>query len=108
MKIVSQDEICQRIKDKFPNQPFEIVEYTRVSKPFSIKCLKCGKITQYSSFNNYINSSRKGICFCYNTDNKQAKHFSNLEKLKVIFQTALIWNLLISGTEQKQKVYGKS
>lgn len=82
MKIVSQDEICQRIKDKFPNQPFEIVEYTRVSKPFSIKCLKCGKITQYSSFNNYINSSRKGICFCYNTDNKQAKHFSNLEKIK--------------------------
>mgnify|MGYP002622425907 CR=1 FL=1 len=45
MKIVTINEIQNRIESKFPNQPFEIIEYTRVSKPFTIKCLKCGKVT---------------------------------------------------------------
>lgn len=44
MKIISQDEFSERINNKYPNQPFEIIEYTRVSKPFTIKCLKCEKL----------------------------------------------------------------
>ena len=53
MKIISQDEFSERINNKYPNQPFEIIEYTRVSKPFTIKCLKCGKIEQYSTAGNF-------------------------------------------------------
>lgn len=105
MKIVSQDEICQRIKNKFPNQPFEIVEYTKVSKPFSIRCLKCGKTTQYSSFNNYINSSRKALCFCYNSNNKQTKHLSNLEKIKNYISNSSDMELVDFWYRQETKKY---
>lgn len=77
MKIVSKEEIQDRISEKFPNQPFEIIEYSRVSKPFKIKCLKCQQISSFSSFNNYINSNRKGLCACYNENNKITKHNKN-------------------------------
>lgn len=86
MIIITQAEIEKRIIEKFPNEPFEIIEYTKVSKPFTIKCLKCGKIKTYSTFNNYIGSSRKGVCSCYNSNNALTKHDNNkniiLEKIK--------------------------
>lgn len=44
LKIVTKEEIEHRIQNKWPNQPFEIIQYTKVSQPFSIKCLKCGRI----------------------------------------------------------------
>ena len=84
MKIVTINEIQNRIESKFPNQPFEIVEYTRVSKPFVIKCLKCGKIARYASFNNYYNSKRLGICSCYNQNNKFTQHNDNIKKVEDI------------------------
>lgn len=74
MKIVTIEEITNRIEEKFPNEPFEIIEYTRVSKPFAIKCLKCGNTYHYSSFNNYFNAKRKGMCPCYNSKNNITKH----------------------------------
>ena len=54
MKIVSKEDIINRTKNKFPNQPFEIVDYTRVTKPFTIKCLNCNRVRTFSSFNNFI------------------------------------------------------
>ena len=41
MKIVTIEDVCQRISNKYPGQNFEIIEYTRVSKPFQIKCGQC-------------------------------------------------------------------
>ena len=41
MKIVSKTEVEERIKTRFPNQPFEIIQYTKMTDPFIIKCLKC-------------------------------------------------------------------
>lgn len=86
MIIVTIDEIKNRIKTKYPNEPFEIIEYTRVTKPFTIKCLKCGKVVTYSSFNNFIRSSRKGICECYNEKSNTNRHLEALNKIKTILE----------------------
>ena len=85
MKIVSIEEVKNRIETKWKNQPFEIIEYTRVTKPFTIKCLRCGEIKTYRSFGNFISSSRKGVCICYSENNSELKHKQNQEKiLKII------------------------
>ena len=105
MKIISQDEFSERINNKYPNQPFEIIEYTRVSKPFTIKCLKCGKIEQYSTAGNFLNSGRKGLCSCYNENNNQNKH----EKNKILVQELINKNSYLSfekyGYDDKNKKF---
>ena len=80
MKIVSIEEVKNRIEEKYPNQPFKIIEYTRMTKPFKIKCEKCGKIKEYSSCRNYLisgNKNRKYLCSCYNKNNNLNKHLEN-------------------------------
>lgn len=79
MKIISLKEIQERIINKYNTQDFEIIEYTKVSKPFVIKCLKCGEIKKFSSFNNFLSSGRKFICSCYNDKNKETIHKKNKE-----------------------------
>lgn len=81
MIIITKEEIINRIKEKYPNQPFEIIEYTRVTKPFVIKCLKCGEITRFSKFDNFISSSRKGLCACYNDKNALTRHKRNEKEI---------------------------
>ena len=80
MKIVTQEMVFQRIADRWPDEPFEIVQYTRVSHPFQIKCLSCGKISSYSTFNNFITTKKEHWCTCHQNSN-QAKHFQNQEKI---------------------------
>lgn len=87
MKIVSIEEIKERINNQFPNQPYIIKQYTGVTKPFSIQCLKCDNINSYSSFNNFLqkgqaeNKKRKYLCTCYNQNNKNNIHKNNEEKI---------------------------
>ena len=80
MKIVTQEMVSQRIADRWPNEPFEIMQYTRVSHPFQIKCLDCGKISSYSTFNNFITAKKEHWCICHQ-NSKQAKHLQNQEKI---------------------------
>ena len=85
MIIITIEEVKKRIETKFPNQPFEIINYTRMTKPFSLKCLKCGAIKEYSNTSNFLSTNRKGVCFCYNEKNNITKHSILKEKvLKII------------------------
>lgn len=43
MKIVKVEEIEKRIRNKFPEAHFEIVNYTKTRKPITVKCLDCGE-----------------------------------------------------------------
>lgn len=85
MKIVTKEMVEQRIQEKWSNEPFEIIEYTKVSKPFKIKCLDCGNIRSYSTFNNFINSKKQHWCLCHQ-DNNQAKHYQNQQKIQKIIK----------------------
>lgn len=81
MKIITKEEAIKRIEFKFPNEPFELLEYSRVTKPIVIKCGRCGTITRFSSLSNYLGASRKGVCYCYNENNAKTKHDKNKEKV---------------------------
>lgn len=65
---------------KWPNQNFQIIQYTRMTQPFEIQCLNCGKISKYTTCANFFNSGRKGICQCYNEKNKNNLHNINQQK----------------------------
>lgn len=84
MKIVSIDEVKQRIEERFPNQPFEIIQYTKMTQPFTIRCLKCGNIKTYSNCRNFLNLGSKNkahLCICYNSNNLLNRHNQNQEKI---------------------------
>lgn len=84
MKIVTINEVNERIKNRFPEQPFKIIKYTKMTEPFSICCLACNTIKIYSSCHNFLNkekSSRKYLCSCYNKDNNFTKHIENKNKI---------------------------
>ena len=87
MKIVSKNEVIQRIQDEYPNQPFQIILYTGITKPFIIKCLKCQQEKEYSNVRNFLqkgynsNKKRKYLCNCYNINNKITIHKQNQQKI---------------------------
>lgn len=84
MKIVSLEEVKQRINNRFPNQPFEIINYTKISQPITIQCLKCGNIQTYSTCHNFLNAGEKAkkyLCNCYNSNSNFNKHVANKEKI---------------------------
>ena len=88
MKIVSKTEVEERIKIRFPNQPFEIIQYTKMTEPFIIKCLKCNQIKQFSSCRNFLNSgshTRTNLCTCYNSNNTIEQHEINKKKILSFF-----------------------
>ena len=88
MKIVTKEMVEQRIRDRWPDEPFEIIEYTRVSKPFKIKCLDCGLVRSYSSFNGFIGNKKDHWCLC-RQNSGQAKHYQNQQKiLKMIEESS--------------------
>lgn len=84
MKIVTIKEVKERIDARFPEEPYEIINYTKMTKPFTIRCLKCNEIKTFSSCTNFLNSgdkSRVHLCSCYNTNNHFYKHQLNKEKI---------------------------
>lgn len=34
----------KRLKEKYPNENFEVLEYTRMKDKAKVKCLSCGEI----------------------------------------------------------------
>lgn len=77
MKIVNLEEVKTRINTRFPEQPYEVIEYTKVTAPFTIKCLACGEITKYSNLHNFLTVSSKNkkyLCQCYNQNSNYNKH----------------------------------
>lgn len=78
MKIVSKQEAIERIKKTYPNQDFELLEYSGVTKPVTIKCLKCFKESKKATFASSLKN--KNLCECYSSSNK-VKHQENKKKI---------------------------
>ena len=104
MKIVTQEMIEARIREKWPDEPFEIVQYTRVSQPFTIRCLDCGKETRYSSFNNFINAKKTAWCLCHQSGN-YAKHFQNQQKILSLIKENPTKDLVETYYDDSQQKY---
>ena len=76
-----------RIQNEYPNQPFEIINYTRITQPLTIKCLQCNEIHTYSNVRNFLqvnypkDKKRKFLCNCYNENNLLTKHLNNKNQI---------------------------
>lgn len=86
MPRLSLEKAIEKIESTFPNQPYEIIDYQASSFPFTIKCKKCEETKTYSSYSNFINSGRKGLCPCYNLDNSHTRHNLNKERIQSFFK----------------------
>ena len=84
MKIITIDEVKARIDKRFPNEKYKIIEYTKMTKSFTIQCLKCGQIKTYFSCSNFLSqgkSTKKHLCECYTLNNLQYRHNLNQRKI---------------------------
>lgn len=85
MKIITEEEFKKRIANTFQEQPFEILEYTKVTKPLEIKCLKCNRVSHLTIANNLF--QRKNLCqFCYSENSNFKKHEDNKNKIQQILK----------------------
>lgn len=111
MKIVSIEEVKQRIEVEYPNQPYEIITYTGMTKPFSIKCLKCNNIFNYSSTRNFlqkghaIDKKRQFLCKCYNENNSYNKHKNNEQIIMNLYNNQSDIDFMAFGYKDSTKKY---
>lgn len=54
-KKISKDEFLSRFNFRYPQAKIEILEYTSISGPTSVKCLKCGKILNRKKARQFLN-----------------------------------------------------
>ena len=95
MKIISLKEIQKRIINKYNTQDFEIIEYTKISKPFVIKCLKCGEIKNLVILTIFFGSKKNLFAISY-------KDFKKLEDIitKLVSSTTSSCN--VGSSEPKE------
>lgn len=108
MKIVTIDEVKQRIEKRFFNEPFKIISYTKMTQPFTIQCLKCGQIKTYSSYKNFLNigqSTKTHLCICYNNKNNQYRHILNQEKILQLCENSEMIKFINFDYKEKTKKY---
>lgn len=54
-KKISKDEFLSRFNFRYPQAKVEILEYTSISNPTTIKCLRCGKILNRQKARQFLN-----------------------------------------------------
>lgn len=62
MKKISIQEIEQRLKNRFPTESFEIIDYHGMGQKGKIKCLKCNNIIEINKFSNFFAKNKKYGC----------------------------------------------
>lgn len=104
-------EVEERIKTKFPEWQFEVIEYKSAMKPCKIKCLLCGEIKVYQQFSHLLN--KQTPCICTSTAS-QFKSIQQIEALQKFFQASEDFELIewtrMNDKKQKPavKIYHKT
>lgn len=62
MKKISLEEMKQRIKERFPEEEFEIIKYESSGKPGIVKCLHCNEEIEVSIFKNFLAKNKRYGC----------------------------------------------
>lgn len=66
MRKIDRKECEQRIKERFPEEQFELLEYESLGKPGKIKCLRCGELIKINKMSNFFaKNKRYGCKNCY-------------------------------------------
>ena len=91
----------KRLKEKYPNEKFEVLNYTRMKDKATVKCLKCGNIYTQNA-ETFLRKNKTS--FCQNCG--VAEHFKNKyqEKINRKYPDEDILILEYNGTKGKLKV----
>ena len=88
MKGITKEAFEERIKQHYPEENFEIIEYTAASNPFKVKCLSCGQILSYPQAKNFLVKSKKAGCSdCHGIRAKNKKNLQQVEDKYEILET---------------------
>ena len=80
-RAITKQEFEQRIKNRFPNEKFKIIEYTATSNPGKIQCLTCGRIIEMPQAKNFLASHKIAGCSdCYGLRAKNKQNVKIIEK----------------------------
>lgn len=82
----------QSLKDRFPNEPFELVKFKNTQEYCELKCLKCGKISKYQSASSL--QSKVHICNCYTEDRHIQEMIPTWNRFKQFIKDSDEWTLI--------------
>lgn len=86
-KAITKEEFIFRTNQHYPNEKFEIIEYTTMSNPLQIQCLSCKKILHYPQAKNFLVKNKKyGCSDCAGIRAKSKNNIEQLEKKYEIIQ----------------------
>lgn len=78
---ISLEEYKRRIKERFPNEDFEVLLYTSLGQPAKLRCKNCEKIIEVSKATNFIiHTKHYGCSECQSLLVKKRKE--DLEKVQ--------------------------
>ena len=91
----------KRLKEKYPNENFEVLEYTRMKDKAKVKCLSCGEIYE-SKAENFLRKTKVSLCTKCGMD----LHFkqSYQDKINKKYPNEEILILNFNGAKGKLKV----
>lgn len=88
MKRIDQQEFERRIKQRFPEESFNLIEYVSIGKPAIIQCQKCKENIEVSVANNFLaKNKRYGCKNCYGFENEREKILESIKERYDIIST---------------------
>lgn len=75
----TKEDFEKKIKERFPEEEFTILNFEGTAKPFSVKCEKCGETIEVSRANNFLAPNKRFGC-----KNCHGLHHERERKLKAI------------------------
>jgi len=82
-----------------------------MTKPFSIKCLKCNNVFNYSSTRNFlqkgyaVDKKRRFLCKCYNENSSYNRHKNNEQIIMNLYNNQSDIDFMTFGYKDSTKKY---
>ena len=89
MKKLTMQELEQRIKERFPEEEFKIIEYNgSTAKPATLQCCTCGEYIHVSKFNNFlIHTKAYGCKNCHGLWRERERKLNEIKEKYDIIDT---------------------
>mgnify|MGYP004661083379 CR=1 FL=1 len=88
MKKVSLEELKERIKTRYPEEEFLVIEYDSLGKPGKLQCKKCENIIELSKISNFfVKTKRYGCVNCHGLWREREKTLNQIKEKYEILST---------------------
>ena len=84
MKKIDINELNTRIKQRFPEEEFEVISYESLGEPMKIKCCSCNNIIEVSKASNFF--AKNKVYGCKNCHGLWRERENKLEKIKMKYE----------------------